>query len=93
MRVTVFDVGIVNYKGSRAEIGVGMDDRGAVLSTNVIRGPLVGFNGQAVLIGERVGSGDGFYIICFTVSPGTEVTITNKPVGLKFVGIHLPVYH
>ena len=59
---------IVNDEGRRAEIGVGLDDRCALLSSNVVCGPIVCFYQKTVLIGECMGCGDSVYIIGFTIA-------------------------
>ncbi len=78
---------IVNDEGRRAEIGVGLDDRCALLSSNVVCGPIVCFYQKTVLIGECMGRGNSVYIIGFTVALGTEVTIVDQTNRFKFKDI------
>ncbi len=85
--ITILHFRIVNDEGRRAEIGVGLDDRCALLSSNVVCGPLVGFHQKAMLISECMACGNSVYIIGFAVAFGTKVTITNQSAGFKFKDI------
>jgi len=87
MCVTVFHVSIVNHKDSRTEIGVGFDDRRAVLSADKVGGSLICFHGKALLIGKRMSSGNGINVIVLAITFGAEVTVTNKTAGFKFFDI------
>jgi hypothetical protein len=83
----ILNVGIVNDKGSRAEIGVGLDHCRTVFPADVVGRSLIGFRRQSMLIGEGMGRSDGVYIIGFAVAPGAEVTIVDQPIGFEFNNI------
>ena len=66
---------------------VGTDHRGAGLPTDIVCGPFVGFHREVNQVGEGMGCGDGIHVIGLSVTPGSEVTVTDRPGGFQFPGI------
>ncbi|MCD6354747.1 MAG: hypothetical protein J7L95_04275 [Prolixibacteraceae bacterium] len=84
MGITVLNIGIVNDKGSIAEIGISLNDRRAIFSTDVVGCTLIGFHRKTVLICDFMGCGNKVYIIGFTIALSSKITIHNKPIGFEF---------
>lgn len=81
--IAVLDFPIVNNEARRAKVGIGLDDRSAFLSPDVVCGPLIGFYPQAMLIGECMGCSNGIHIIAESIAFGPKVTVADPSPGFE----------
>ena len=85
----VLNVPVVDDKFRGAKIGVGLDDRCSLLSSDIVGSPFIGFDRKALLIRERMCRRDSVDIIGGPVPACAEVSISDEPPRLEFMDVFM----